>query len=268
MVQIQQRPNQRVQPDGKKMIYVYAMHSTNCKLLSTHFVSLGIRDAIESFLKGVTRCLSDRDDFTANFHKFLDKPMPQTPNELQLSGVRRRLIDLDAEGISLHGRCHSPLKPADIKEIATEHRGDRVHRQHGGEARALRIFQSFLSRRGANFSCGISSPNTCWTTGSRLSPYLTWGHISLRRVIVETKQRQEELRAIKKASGAPSPWLRSLASFQSRAHWRSHFMQKLESQPSMEQQDQCLAFSHLRRQPGDFCQAHYDAWCKGLTGCK
>lgn len=43
-------------------------------------------------------------------------------------------------------------------------------------------------------------------------------------------------------------------------------MQKLETQPSLEEQDQCLAFSHLRRQPGDFRQEHYDAWCRGRTG--
>ncbi|KAK1742513.1 DNA photo-lyase FAD-binding domain-containing protein [Skeletonema marinoi] len=82
-----------------------------------------------------------------------------------------------------------------------------------------------------------------------------------------TKQKQEELRAAKKkAPSTPSPWLRSLASFQSRMHWRSHFIQKLESQPSLEKQDQCLAFSHLRRQPDDFNEKYFEAWCQGRTG--
>lgn len=148
----------------------------------------------------------------------------------------------------MHGRCTTPMKPSDMQEIPLEHRSDRASRQYGGEEKAIEMFQSFLSRRGANYSSGISSPNTSWTTGSRLSPYLTWGHISVRYVIVMTKRKQEELRAAKKSSSssaAPSPWLRSLASFQSRMHWRSHFIQKLETQPSLEEQDQCLAVSHF-----------------------
>ena len=34
----------------------------------------------------------------------------------------------------------------------------------------------------------------------------------------------------------------------------------------MEQLDQCQAFSHLRRQPGDFNEEYYRAWCEGRTG--
>jgi len=215
---------------------------------------------------GVTRCLSDRDDFTSNFNKFLNQSMPETPTTIQLKEMRQRLTDIDTEGIKLHGRCITPMKPSDIQEIPYRHRDDRTQRQRGGESRALDMLHSFLSRRGANYSSGISSPNTSWTTGSRISPYLTWGHISLRNVIISTKMRQEELRAAKKSSSAPNPWLRSLSSFQSRMHWRSHFMQKLESQPSMEEHDQCLAFSHLRRQPNDFREDYYVAWCEGKTG--
>ena len=223
---------------------------------------------IEYNQTGVTRCLSSRDEFTINFNRFLDQPIPPTPTPLQLKDMRQRLVNIDAERIQLHNRCLTPMKPVDMHEIQIEHRGDRINRQCGGESKALEMFQCFLSRRGANYSTGISSPNTSWTTGSRLSPYLTWGHISLRHVIVMAKIKQEELRAAKKASKSipPNPWLRSLASFQSRMHWRSHFIQKLESQPSLENQDQCLAFQHLRRQPDDFCQEYYDAWCCGRTG--
>ncbi|KAL7531926.1 hypothetical protein ACHAXR_005739 [Thalassiosira sp. AJA248-18] len=249
-----------------------------CHMESSHLKSFARDKAVRRWCRansvpikefnqtGVTRCLFNRDDFSTNFNRFLDQPMPKTPTAEQLLMMRRRLIDIDEEGIRLHGICKSPIKPSDIQEIPLEHRSDRAHRQNGGEDKALDLLQSFLSRRGANYSSGISSPNTSWTTGSRLSPYLTWGHISLRYVIVTTKTRQEELRAAKKASSVPTPWLRSLASFQSRMHWRSHFLQKLETQPSLEKQDQCLAFSHLRRQPNDFCQEHFDAWCEGRTG--
>ncbi|KAL9180353.1 hypothetical protein ACHAXT_008323 [Thalassiosira profunda] len=254
------------------------IHQILCHMESGHLKSFARDKAVRRWCRangvpirefnqtGVTRCLKDRDDFTTNFKRFLDQPVPSTPTNAQLEDMRRRLVDLDAEGIELHGRCRTPLSAHDMPEMPTEHRGDREQRQHGGEGKALGVLKSFLSRRGANYSSGISSPNTSWTTGSRLSPYLTWGHISLRHVILSTKRRQEELREAKKSSSAPSPWLRSLASFQSRMHWRSHFIQKLETQPSLEIQDQCLAFSHLRRQPGDFNEVHFDAWCTGHTG--
>ena len=237
------------------------IHQILCHMETSHLKSFARDKAVRRWCRandvpirefnqtGVTRCLSNRDDFSANFTRFLDQPMPETPSSEQLRQMRMRLIDVDAEGVQLHGLCPSPMNPADMEEIPAQHRHDRANRQRGGESKALDMFRSFLSRRGANYSSGISSPNTSWTTGSRLSPYLTWGHISLRHVIVNTKRRQEELRSAKKVSSSPSPWLRSLASFQSRIHWRSHFMQKLESQPSLEKEDLCLAFSHWRRQP-------------------
>ncbi len=220
---------------------------------------------------GVTRCLKDRDDFSVNFKKFINQPMWSTPSQHQLVHMREhRLLSANNESIQLHGRCRSPMKPTDIQQIPEEHKGDRVERQYGGETKAFGMLHSFLTHRGANYSAGISSPNTSWTSCSRLSPYLTWGHISLRYVIVTTQRKQEELREHRKRNKsrgeAPSLWLRSLASFQSRMHWRSHFIQKLESQPSLEVQDQCLAFSHLRRQPGDFNESYYESWCEGKTG--
>lgn len=217
---------------------------------------------------GVTRCLKNRDDFTKNFNRFVQQPMWQTPTMQQLDKLRKRLITAKEESFKLPKVCNSPLKPSDIQQIPKEHQADRTKRQHGGESRALDILQSFLCQRGCNYSSGISSPNTSWTSCSRLSPYLTWGNISLRYVIVTTKQRQAELREAKKKNKGttPNPWLRSLASFQSRMHWRSHFIQKLETQPSIEEQDQCLSFSHLRRQPGDFNQSFFEAWTRGATG--
>jgi deoxyribodipyrimidine photo-lyase len=218
---------------------------------------------------GVTRCLKDRDDFTKNFNRFLDQPMWQTPHAQQLQKLRETLLITPGQGlIKLHGTCSTPLKPLEIQQIPHEHKCDRPHRQFGGEAKALSILESFLSQRGCDYSTGISSPNTSWTSCSRLSPYLTWGNISLRYVILMTKQKQLELREAKKQNkGAPAnSWLRSLASFQSRMHWRSHFIQKLESQPSIEEQDQCQAFSHLRRQPSDFNEQYFEAWCHGRVG--
>ena len=186
------------------------------------------------------------------------------------------------KNLELHGRIYHPIQLQDITEIPIEHRIDRIDReQKGGETNALQTLQSFLSHRGSFYAAGISSPNTSWTSGSRLSPYLTWGHISLRFVIQKTRERQCYLREEKKKqkknsnksynnttknSGKDEYWLKSLQAFSSRIHWRSHFIQKLESEPQIEKRDLCPAYQHLRRQEHDWNQSYYDAWSTGQTG--
>jgi deoxyribodipyrimidine photo-lyase len=216
---------------------------------------------------GVTRCLKSRDDFSKMFTAFLQEPLWDTPTKAQLEKMRQRLV----RKLKLYGLCESPLDPQqnEILQIPFEHRNDRADRQRGGETEGLAILESFLLRRGRHYSSGISSPNTSWTTGGRISPYVTWGNLGTRYIIHVLKQRQEELRQKKKANtiGAmDGPFLKSLAAFSSRMHWRSHFIQKLESEPQMETNDLCSAYQYLRTQPGDWNEEYYVAWSKGMTG--
>ena len=73
---------------------------------------------------------------------------------------------------------------------------------------------SFLRERGVAYSGGISSPNTAFTAGSRLSGHLAWGTISSGSVFQELDCRREEINAEK----GPNPWKRSLRAFESRLH--------------------------------------------------
>jgi deoxyribodipyrimidine photo-lyase len=75
--------------------------------------------------------------------------------------------------------------------------------------------------------------------------------------------RQEELRGIKKLGRDTGRWLRSLSAFASRLRWRSHFVQKLSDQPSIEHDNMCRAYDVLRTEHD---QAKLDAWTNGLTG--
>jgi Deoxyribodipyrimidine photolyase len=220
---------------------------------------------------GVTRCLKSRDDFAKHFQTFIHTPMWDTPTQSEIQSMQRRLV----KGLKLHGYCPHPLYPHrnELLEIPMEHRADRLDRQRGGEGQALGILDSFLYHRGKYYAPGISSPNTSWTSGGRISPYLTWGHVSTRYVIYKLKQRQEELRHLRKQASSSKtldavdgPWLRSLAAFSSRIHWRSHFIQKLESEPYLEVRDLCEAYQGLRRQPGDWNEEYYKAWATGRTG--
>jgi deoxyribodipyrimidine photo-lyase len=130
------------------------------------------------------------------------------------------------------------------------------------------MLHSFLHSRGTGYSRGISSPNTAWTSCSRLSPYFSWGHISIRFVIktVRAKRTKKGKQTGATAAVEGDGWGRSLAAFLSRMHWRAHFMQKLEAEPLMEKRDLCPAFQPLRRQPGDWNDAFYKAWSEGKTG--
>jgi hypothetical protein len=66
---------------------------------------------------GVTRCLSSRDDFSANFNSWVETPMPEIPSLELLREMRKRLIDVGTVGrVQLHGICISPLTPADMKK--------------------------------------------------------------------------------------------------------------------------------------------------------
>jgi deoxyribodipyrimidine photo-lyase len=216
---------------------------------------------------GVTRCLKTRDDFQKKLKLFLDQPPHATPNMVNLQ-LQVRLVTLD----DLPGKVSSTSLDLDsllfCDEIPKEHRIDRPGReQRGGETQALATIDSFLQHRGSNYSYHISSPNTSWTSCSRWSVYLTWGHVSLRYCHYRLQQRQaESRRRLVGNKNSNSPWLQSLANFSSRLHWRSHFIQKLESEPLLEKQDLCPAYQSLRRQDGDWNEEYYQAWSTGHTG--
>ena len=98
------------------------------------------------------------------------------------------------------------------------------------ERSAWNTLDSFLTERGAAYSGGISSPNTAFRAGSRLSPHLAWGTISAGSVFLALDQRRADL----SSETLPNPWKKSLRAFESRLHWRDHFVQRLEGCPAME----------------------------------
>ncbi|MFK7860529.1 MAG: deoxyribodipyrimidine photo-lyase/cryptochrome family protein [Granulosicoccus sp.] len=149
---------------------------------------------------------------------------------------------------TLSGRASDPrIRLTDTQTITEEHASDVLH--------------DFLNYRGIAYSGGISSPNTAFDAGSRLSAHLAWGTISLRRVFHATRERERELAK----SSAPDvwQWRKSLKAFQSRLHWHDHFIQRLESAPSMEFEALNPAYKDLGY--GDNQQL-LDAWQNGQTG--
>lgn len=90
--------------------------------------------------------------------------------------------------------------------------------QPAGESFAVKYLNSFLDERGKNYSRHISSPQKSRVSCSRLSTYLAWGNISVREVFQKVKT-------------APNykSHKRSFDACLTRLKWRSHFIQKFET---------------------------------------
>jgi deoxyribodipyrimidine photo-lyase len=124
--------------------------------------------------------------------------------------------------------------------------------QCGGEHYAWRYLDSFIKERYINYSKHISKPELSRKGCSRLSPYLTYGNISMRMVYQYTMQHYES--AMNK---------RALSNFLARLHWHCHFIQKFE--------DECrIEFEHINKAYDTLVkprnEVYIKAWQQGNTG--
>ena len=124
--------------------------------------------------------------------------------------------------------------------------------QQGGEYMAWRYLDSFVKERYVNYSKHISKPDLSRSGCSRLSPYLTYGNISMRMVYQYTNQFYE------KATNK-----RAMLNFVSRLHWHCHFMQKFEDECRMEFHNINAAFDVIKKPKNEF---YIQAWQHGKTG--
>ena len=129
------------------------------------------------------------------------------------------------------------------------------------ETQARTDLKSFLYDRGVGYSGGISSPNSAFERGSRLSTHLAWGTISLRTVFKATARAQDHHRDVSNDDRAQ--WSKSLRSFTSRLHWHDHFIQRLESVPAMEFSALNPAYTNIHYQDDT---DKLNAWVFGHTG--
>jgi deoxyribodipyrimidine photo-lyase len=132
--------------------------------------------------------------------------------------------------------------------------------QIGGPKAARTILSSFLTHRGKDYQRSISSPSLSRTHCSRLSPYLAWGNISLKQVYQATLTRYNEVQTSNKA------WRKPLLAMMSRLHWHCHFMQKFESQCSMEFTPVNPGYVDYPYRTDDKVQQDIQRWADGQTG--
>jgi deoxyribodipyrimidine photo-lyase len=184
---------------------------------------------------GVVRGLKTRVGWQQQFASYMSQP------QAAVDLPRLRPVSLPAQWVE-----KSASLPAAITEKSPQF-------QPGGESKAWRYLQSFLEGRALHYNRHISKPALSRKSCSRLSPYIAFGNISVRQVFQESIARQEE---------APA-FGRVLANYQSRLWWRSHYIQKFETDEQMENQHINRGFDGLEK---PYVEAWVKAWETGQTG--
>jgi deoxyribodipyrimidine photo-lyase len=124
--------------------------------------------------------------------------------------------------------------------------------QMGGETFAWKYLNNFLKERYVNYSKHISKPALSRKGCSRISPYLSYGNISMRMIYQYTNQHYEA-----------SKNKRAILNFVSRLHWHCHFIQKFEDECSMEFENVNKAYDALVKPKNE---VYIKAWQEGKTG--
>jgi len=161
---------------------------------------------IEKCQKGVFRGLKNRKNWPTLWKNFIQKKIRpiQINKKKFISKSSLDKIRLKHNILDLHTDSNKKIQP-------------------GGSDFAFKYLDSFFEGRYLNYQKHISKPDLARISCSRLSPYIAYGNISIRKIF----QRISEEKIIgKKHFG--------IKAFESRLKWRSHFVQKFEMESTME----------------------------------
>lgn len=197
-------------------------------------------------------------------------------NEYPQTGVVRELQSRDGWAALWCQFMHAPLQSVPMKiekvvavsdDIPTAWKIGLsdclcIDRQQGGRENGLKVLNSFLTERGEPYSKAMSSPLTAWSHCSRLSPYITFGCLSMREILHATELRKAEISLLSREE--KGNWGSAIRSFSARLRWHCHFIQKLEDEPRIEYENLHSGYNGLRE--NQFNKAYFNAWKTGHTG--
>ena len=119
-------------------------------------------------------------------------------------------------------------------------------RLKGGRKKGLERMEYFFKEKLNSYSKDISSPEKSFDSCSRLSPYISWGCLSLKEIFYQANlYKNNNSRMLK-----------------SRLTWHCHFIQKLESEPELEFYDFHPYFKNSRTKNTELLLL----WSQGNTG--
>lgn len=185
------------------------------------------------------------------------------------NGIHRGLMHRDGWRKKWNARMKEPLYEPDLKALQTivpdkrggwefeealssDIRSEDGHFQVGGESLAWKTLNSFLFERSADYSSSISAPGPARSGCSRMSPYITWGNISIKQIVQHIKNNYDDVAS-----------KRGVRSFKSRLGWHCHFIQKFESEPRIEFENMNRGYDDIRQEKD---HEKLQAWKNGKTG--
>lgn len=146
-----------------------------------------------------------------------------------------------------------PVDPVDVK----------AGRLRGGRSEAIRLLGKFFKSAILAYPGAVSSPLKAEHGCSRLSPYLAFGVISVREVVL-TMNRRLTLPDVATAEFERERMIKAMRFFADRIRWRSGYFQNMETMPWLEFENINRALDGLRE--NDFDHAYFEAWKRGETG--
>ena len=185
---------------------------------------------------GVKRGNHNRDHWAGSIQQILKKPLIKKEKYIDQSEI----LDCDdyVTPVNFYDKTPCPF------------------RQKGGSRQAHDLLETFLESRGKNYQREMSSPITAEHSCSRLSPHFAHGTYSLRQAFQLAEKKKFETQSTNKV------FTKSINAFLSRLYWRSHFIQKLEDEPSIELKSFIPLYDDIRDQD----EAKLQSWIKGETG--
>jgi deoxyribodipyrimidine photo-lyase len=124
--------------------------------------------------------------------------------------------------------------------------------QPAGEQNAWRYLNSFTQKRGFNYHRHISKPTESRIACSRLSPYFSWGNISIKQVFQFVGTHP---------NGTANN--RAFSGMLTRLHWHCHFIQKFEVECTYETHCVNSGYELLEHKKNE---EFIKAWKLGQTG--
>ncbi|OBX22870.1 deoxyribodipyrimidine photo-lyase [Gelidibacter algens] len=189
----------------------------------------------ENIHNGVQRGLKDRDQWIERCNAYFEiEPLTFAPKPDQL--ISKEAIE------NLEHLFHIPSLETNPE----------LPFQKGGRTMGLKYLDSFLEGRYENYMFHISKPELARKGCSRISPYVSWGNLSIREVYHSAYH-------LKKTVQSKKP----LEAFMSRLRWQAHFIQKFEMEHTMEEASINKGFHKLKKEISDTYQ---EAWKTGYTG--
>lgn len=127
----------------------------------------------------------------------------------------------------------------------------------GGESEAIKHANAFFQERFKKYQVSISKPFESMQTSSYLSAYLTWGNISIKSLHKATEKHLKTLSKAKKTF-----YKKQLKAFHSRVFWRSHFIEKVEMKPWINQVSKDPRYEGVRHTDSEA----FERFTSGRTG--